>query len=65
MSSTDDPVIDWLLAGDPAIRWQTMRDLLDEPVRTWEAERARTVETGWVADILAHQGRDGEWPRGR
>ena len=65
MSSTDDPVIDWLLGGDPAIRWQTMRDLLDEPVRTWEAERARTVETGWVADLLAHRGPNGEWPKGR
>jgi hypothetical protein len=61
----DEAVIEWLLAGDPAIRWQTMRDVLDEPAATWQAERARTVETGWVADLLAHQGRDGEWPKGR
>ena len=27
----DDPVIEWLLDGDPVIRWQVMRDLLDEP----------------------------------
>jgi hypothetical protein len=25
-----------------------MRDLLDAPVEEWEAERARTAETGWV-----------------
>ena len=29
--STVDETISWLLAGDPAIRWQTMRDLLDAP----------------------------------
>jgi hypothetical protein len=58
-------VIDWLLAGDSAIRWQVMRDLLDEPVETWERERRRTVESGWVAELLADQQPDGEWPKGR
>jgi hypothetical protein len=60
-----DAVVEWLLEGDPAIRWQVMRDLLDAPADEWEAERARTVETGWVAELLAHQGADGEWPKGR
>ena len=58
-------VIEWLLAGDPVIRWQVMRDLLDEPTATWERERARVVEMGWAADLLAFQGSDGEWPKGR
>ena len=31
-------IIAWLLAGDPAIRWQTLRDLLDAPEREWRAE---------------------------
>ena len=33
MSRTDDhtEVIDWLMEGDPAIRWQAMRDILDKP----------------------------------
>ena len=62
---SDDAVLEWLLAGDPAIRWQVMRDLLDEPAGVWEAERRRTLETGWVAELLDHQGRDGEWPKGR
>ena len=61
----DDPVIEWLLEGDPAIRWQVMRDLLDEPVEVWERERWRASETGWGAELLAHQGADGEWPKGR
>ena len=62
---TNDSVIEWLLAGDPVIRWQVMRDLLDEPPENWEAERRRTVESGWVAAMLEHQGPDGSWPKGR
>ena len=34
--ASQEAVIDWLLAGDPAIWWQVMRDLLDEPAETWE-----------------------------
>jgi len=62
---SDDAVLEWLLAGDPVIRWQVMRDLLDEPAGVWEAERRRTLETGWVAELLSRQGPDGEWPTGR
>jgi hypothetical protein len=54
-----DPVVAWLLEGDPSVRWQVMRDLLDEPASVWEAEQRRTVETGWVAQILAIQAADG------
>jgi hypothetical protein len=61
----DDGAIEWLLEGDPAIRWQVMRDLLDEPPERWEAERRRTLESGWVAEMLQRQGADGEWPPGR
>ena len=61
----DDPVIEWLLAGDSAIRWQVMRDLLDEPTETWEAERRRAAESGWIAELLERRGPDGEWPPGR
>jgi hypothetical protein len=61
----DDPVVEWLFDGDPVIRWQVMRDLLDEPAATWESERGRMVETGWVAGMFERQGPDGRWPRGR
>ncbi len=27
----DPAILNWLLDGDPAIRWQVQRDLLDEP----------------------------------
>ena len=63
--ASDESVIDWLLAGDSAVRWQVMRDLLDEPAEMWERERRRTLETGCVAELLRHQGPDGEWPKGR
>jgi hypothetical protein len=58
-------VIDWLIAGDPSIRWQVMRDLLDEPAEVWEEERRRTVASGWVAGLVSRRGGDGEWPPGR
>jgi hypothetical protein len=63
--ASDGAVVDWLLDGDPAIRWQVMRDLLDEPASMWEAERQRVTETGWVADLLSRQGPEGAWPKGR
>jgi hypothetical protein len=63
--ASEEAVVDWLLAGDRAIRWQVMRDLLDEPPETWERERARVIAGGWVAQLLGHQGEDGEWPAGR
>jgi hypothetical protein len=62
---SDGAVVEWLLDGDPAIRWQVMRDLLDEPASTWEAERRRVTEMGWVADLLSRQGPEGDWPKGR
>jgi len=61
----DEVVIEWLLEGDPAVRWQVMRDLLDAPAVDWQRERASTAESGWVAEMLARQGADGEWPKGR
>lgn len=51
----------WLRDADPALRWQVLRDLDDAPAPTVEAERARILETGWVADLLARQDADGRW----
>ncbi|OKP77709.1 squalene cyclase [Ensifer adhaerens] len=59
-----DPVIDWLLASDPAIRWQVMRDLLDAPESLWKAERAKVETEGWGAKLLSHQDDDGQWAAG-
>jgi hypothetical protein len=54
-------VIDWLLDSDPSIRWQVMKDLMDQPAATAAAERARVATEGWGARLLALQGPDGQW----
>lgn len=59
-----EATVAWLMAGDPAIRWQTMRDLLDAPTKEWQAERQRTAETGWGARFLAEQEANGRWGGG-
>ncbi|KQS57019.1 hypothetical protein ASG36_18710 [Geodermatophilus sp. Leaf369] len=57
-------VRDWLLDGDPAIRWQVHRDLLRSPADVVDAERARVATEGWGARLLALQGDDGQWAGG-
>ena len=54
-------VIDWLLAADPVIRWQVMRDLTHEPADAITAERSRVATEGWGARLLALQAPDGLW----
>jgi hypothetical protein len=51
----------WLLDSDPAIRWQVMRDLTDEPVEAVIAERFRVASEGWGTQLLALQMPDGHW----
>ncbi len=55
MSFSTDPILTWLLDGDPAIRWQTRRDLLDEPPEAYEPDRARVTTEGWGGRLLARQ----------
>ena len=57
-------VLDWLLDSDPAIRWQVMRDLTDEPLDAVAAERAKVAIEGWGARLLALQADDGQWGGG-
>ncbi|MEU5261943.1 hypothetical protein [Amycolatopsis sp. NPDC021455] len=57
-------VTGWLMAGDPAIRWQVLRDLLDAPSDVVEAERGRVASSGWGARLLALQDGDGLWSGG-
>lgn len=60
----DGAVIDWLLVGDPAIGWQTMRDLLDQPAGVYEPQRALVSTTGWGRRLLDHQDPTGVWGGG-
>lgn len=57
-------VLEWLLAGDPAIRWQVLRDLCGAPDDVVAAERARVATAGWGARLLALRDADGQWAGG-
>lgn len=60
-SSTADSVTTWLLDGDPSIRWQVLRDLLDAPAAEVASERSRVASEGHGARLLAMQAEDGRW----
>ena len=60
----DESVINWLMEGDPAIRWQVMRDLLDREKREVEAERQNVAVSGWGGQLLALQEPSGRWGGG-
>ena len=55
--------IDWLLNSEPAIRWQTMRDLTGASRSVIAAERARVSREGVGEKILGCQQSDGSWRR--
>ncbi|QNN54327.1 hypothetical protein [Nocardioides mesophilus] len=57
-------VMDWLLDGDPAIRWQVLRDLTHAPDEQVAAERARVETEGWGARLLSLRDPDGQWEGG-
>jgi len=57
-------VIEYLMDGDPAIRWQVMRDLTDAPPDAIAAERSRVATEGWGARLLGEQDADGRWDGG-
>lgn len=63
MSSPDAKILDWLLAGDPAIRWQVQRDLLGEKPAVYEKERAKVATEGWGKRYLAAQDKVGTWAK--
>ncbi|WFF73752.1 hypothetical protein [Proteiniclasticum sp. QWL-01] len=54
-------MIQWLMAGDPAIRWQVLRDLAEARETEVEAERNRMERTGWGRALLEQQDDDGLW----
>ena len=54
-------VIRWLLDGDPAIRWQVIRDLSREREEVIASERARVATEGWGRALLERQAPQGWW----
>src|SRR5215831_11989266 len=63
-SSVANPV-NWLLDGDPSIRWQTLRDVVGAPASAVDHERRQVATHGWGVRLLAKQGRSGRWAGGR
>src|SRR5215469_8967724 len=51
----------WLLDSDPAVRWQVMRDLIDEHSDTIAVERSRIATAGWGSKLLSLQSAAGHW----
>ena len=56
-------VLDWLMAGDPAVRWQVMADLIDAPDEQVATERAKVATQGWGKRLLDLQ-EAGQWAGG-
>jgi hypothetical protein len=61
LTTQTDGVIQWLLDGDPAIRWQALRDLAGAAERSVERERKKVARGGWGARLLAKQDHEGTW----
>jgi hypothetical protein len=59
MGAESNGAFEWLLDSDPAIHWQTMRDLADAPDDVVAQERARVAHEGWGAELLGRQASDG------
>ncbi len=60
----DQEIYQWLLDGDPAVRWQVERDLLDKPPEIYNETRSRVSTRGWGAKLLALQEDTGLWGGG-
>jgi hypothetical protein len=57
----DNNIIRWLMNGDPSIRWQVVKDLLDQPVKVADIERCKISEVGWGKKLLSKQDKNEMW----
>lgn len=57
-------ILDWLMQGDPAVRWQVQRDLLDSSPQVYVAEQERVATEGWGVQFLERQDPEGTWGGG-
>ena len=63
-TTADDKVLNWLLAGDAAIRWQALRDLVGASPDAVECERRKVATEGWGQRLLGKQDPEGTWAKG-
>jgi len=64
MQAVSNWVLEWLLEGDPAIRWQVLRDLTGAAEQKVRSEQRRVCKEGWGARLLSLQDDDGRWGGG-
>jgi hypothetical protein len=64
MIPNTDNVTRWLLEGDPAIRWQTLRDIAGAADSRVERERNKVAREGWGGRLLEKQDPEGTWAGG-
>jgi len=64
VSQSHDKVTRWLLDGDPAIKWQVLRDVVGAAEGTVQAARQKVAREGWGARLLALQDPEGTWAGG-
>jgi hypothetical protein len=57
-------IIDWLLKGDPAIRWQVQKDIFHGEPLEIKKERLKTEKEGWGKLLLEKQDAGGGWGGG-
>lgn len=57
-------VLSWLLSGDPAIRYQTLRDLAGADEKAVQRERGAIASSGWGKRLLDLQDPEGTWAGG-
>jgi hypothetical protein len=65
VSRSEDKTSRWLLQGDPAIRWQALRDVVGAPDATVARARQQVARDGWGARLLALQDPQGTWAGGQ
>jgi hypothetical protein len=64
VEAMSDSTVEWLLAGDPAIRWQALRDLVGAPPGRVERQRSRIAREGGGRRLLGRQDARGTWAGG-
>jgi hypothetical protein len=62
--SNSDRIINWLLNGDPSIRYQVHRDILGSPEKIVQKERLAIFKEGWGKQFLDLQEPSGMWGNG-
>ena len=60
----DEGIIEWLLDGDPAIRWQTLGELTSASAQKVAGERKLVAQKGWGRRFLDLQDPAGTWGDG-